>query len=66
MKKNKTKNPLIKRVPRELKLWGFWAVCFGDPTAWVFADAFLIPAFIYVYRRLRLIVARERGDIRMA
>lgn len=47
-------------------LWGFWAVCFGDPTAWVFADAFLIPAFIYVYRRLRLIVARERGDIRMA
>lgn len=47
-------------------LWGFWAVCFGDPTAWAFADAFLIPAFIYVYRRLRLIVARERGDIRMA
>lgn len=47
-------------------LWGFWAVCFGDPTAWVFADASLIPAFIYVYRRLRLIVARERGDIRMA
>lgn len=47
-------------------LWGFWAVCFGDPTAWVFADAFLIPAFIYVYRRLRLIVAREQGDIRMA
>lgn len=47
-------------------LWGFWAVCFGDPTAWVFADAFLIPAFIYVYRRLRLIVARERSDIRMA
>lgn len=49
-----------------IPLWGFWAVCFGDPTAWVFADAFLIPAFIYVYRRLRLIVARERGDIRMA
>lgn len=47
-------------------LWGFWAVCFGDPTAWVFADAFLIPAFIYVYHRLRLIVVRERGDIRMA
>lgn len=47
-------------------LWGFWAVCFGDPTAWVFADAFLIPAFIYVYRRLRLIVVRERGDIKMA
>lgn len=22
-------------------LWGFWAVCFGDPTAWVFADTAL-------------------------
>lgn len=40
-------------------LWGFWAVCFGDPTAWVFADLFLIPAFIYVYRRLCGIVVRE-------
>ena len=47
-------------------LWGFWAVCFGDPTAWVFADAFLIPAFIYVYSRLPLIVSRERCDIRLA
>lgn len=42
-------------------LWGYWAVCFGDPTAWVFADAFLIPAFIYVYRRLCVIVKRERA-----
>lgn len=42
-------------------LWGYWAVCFGDPTAWVFADAFLIPAFIYVYRRLCAIVKRERA-----
>ena len=40
-------------------LWGFWAVCFGDPTAWVSADLFLIPAFIYVYRRLCGIVVRE-------
>ncbi len=34
-------------------LWGFWAVCFGDPTAWIFAVAFLVPASIYVDRRLR-------------
>ena len=34
-------------------VFGYLAVCFGDPTAWVFADAFLIPAFIYVYRRMR-------------
>ena len=32
--------------------FGYLAVCFGDPTAWIFADAFLIPAFIYVYRRI--------------
>ena len=33
--------------------WGFVAVCFGDTTAWFAADAFLIPAFIYVYGRLK-------------
>lgn len=41
-------------------LWGFWAVCFGDPLAWVFAVVFLIPAFRYVYRRLLVIVKKER------
>lgn len=34
--------------------FGFIAVCFGDPTAWIFAVAFLIPAFVYVYRRILL------------
>ena len=43
-------------------LWGFWAICFGDPTAWVFAVIFLVPAFAYMYRRLKVIVARERAD----
>jgi putative MATE family efflux protein len=33
--------------------WAFTAVCFGDPAAWIFADLFLIPAFYFVYRRLR-------------
>lgn len=33
--------------------FGYIAVCFGDPLAWIFADAFLIPAFIWVYRRIR-------------
>lgn len=32
--------------------YGYIAVCFGDSTAWIFADLFLIPAFWYVYRRL--------------
>ena len=38
---------------------GFVGVCMGDPTAWLFANLFLIPAFVYVYRQLRRIVAKE-------
>lgn len=33
--------------------FGFLAVCFGDSMAWIAADLFLVPAFIYVYRRLK-------------
>lgn len=33
--------------------FGYLAVCFGDPTAWVFAVAFLVPAFVYVYKKVR-------------
>ena len=33
--------------------FGFVAVCYGDPMAWIAADLFLVPAFIYVYRRLK-------------
>ena len=36
-------------------IWGYIAVCFGDSTAWVFADAFLIPAFVYVYKKIKLV-----------
>jgi len=36
--------------------FGYIAVCFGDPTAWVSADLFLIPAFIYVYHRIRKVL----------
>ena len=28
-------------------------VCFGDPVAWVMADFFLIPAFLWVQHRLK-------------
>lgn len=45
-------------------VWGYAAVCFGDPTAWIFANIFLIPAFVYVYRRLcRRLVTHENQDI---
>ena len=33
--------------------FGFMGVCFGDPMAWVAADLFLVPAFWYVYRKIR-------------
>ena len=31
--------------------FGFRAVCFANPPAWIFADIFLIPAFFYVRRK---------------
>lgn len=33
--------------------FGYIAVCFGDPTAWIAADLFLIPTFVVIYRRLK-------------
>lgn len=44
---------MIARVG--VSLWivpafGFVGVCFGDPTAWLAACLFLVPAFIHVYR----------------
>ena len=33
--------------------YGYIAVCFGDPTAWIAACLFLVPAFIYVYNKLK-------------
>ena len=40
-------------------LFGYLGVCYGDPTAWLFANLFLTPAFIYVYRRLKRIARPE-------
>ncbi len=34
-------------------IFGYIFVALGSPLAWVFADAFLIPAYFYVMRRLR-------------
>ena len=33
-------------------IFGFVAACFASPLAWIFADAFLIPAFFYCRKRL--------------
>ena len=34
-------------------IFGFSAACFASPTAWIFADAFLIPAFFYTRNKLK-------------
>ena len=39
--------------------FGFIAVCYGDPSAWIAADMFLIPAFIGVYRVIKRRVRPE-------
>jgi hypothetical protein len=41
-------------------VWGFPAVCFASPVAWVLADCFLIPAFHHCERRLEGIVRNYR------
>lgn len=32
---------------------GFWGICLAHPLAWVFADAFLIPAFFYCRKKIQ-------------
>lgn len=34
-------------------VYGFIAACFASPLAWIFADIFLIPAFIHCLRKLK-------------
>lgn len=46
---------MIVRVSASLFVvpaWGYLGVCFGDSMAWVAAVVFLIPAFIYVHRKV--------------
>ena len=37
-------------------LFGFRAVCFANPLAWIFADLFLIPAFFYVRKKTEMLL----------
>lgn len=41
--------------------FGFAAVGFANPLAWIFADAFLIPAYLYVYKDMERIIGRRQG-----
>jgi len=35
-----------------IPVWGFNAVCYASPVAWILADAFLIPAFLLSLKKL--------------
>lgn len=37
----------------------FLGVCYGDPMAWIAADAFLIPAIFFIYKKLKKRIAKE-------
>lgn len=43
--------------------FGFLGVCFGDPLAWVAADLFLIPAFLYVYKKIKKRLDDEKVSV---
>lgn len=34
-------------------MWGFIAVCTASPMAWIFADTFLITAYIFIIKRIK-------------
>lgn len=42
--------------------FGFRAVLFANPLAWIFADIFLIPAFFYVRKKMADIMSRQKGQ----
>ncbi len=45
-------------VPR----FGFMGACFASPLAWLFADAFLLPAYVTVRRKLETAFSKENTD----
>ena len=43
--------------------FGFPAVCFANPLAWIFADIFLIPAYFLVKKKMAVILEKRRTEI---
>lgn len=42
--------------------FGFSAILYANPLAWIFADIFLIPAFFYVRKVMAGILDRQKGQ----
>lgn len=47
-------------------VFGFNAACWAGPMAWIFADAFLFPAYFYVMRRLRATIGEAEDEAEAA
>lgn len=41
-------------------VFGYMAVCYANPLAWIFADIFLIPAFFYVRKVMAGVLGRQK------
>jgi len=44
-------------------MFGFLGACVANPLAWLFADLFLIPAYLYVMRRVEDFFAGKREQL---
>ena len=40
-------------------VFGYVAACFASPVAWIFADAFLFPAYFYVLKKTKKLLYKE-------
>lgn len=41
-------------------VYGFIAACFASPIAWIFADAFLFPAYFHVYKKTEKMFGKNK------
>lgn len=45
-------------------VFGYLAICFASPVAWIFADIFLVPAYLYIMKKLyKMIKDREKEEV---
>ncbi|EOS27231.1 MATE efflux family protein [Lachnospiraceae bacterium 3-1] len=44
-------------------VFGYIAACFASPVAWICADLFLIPAYLYVMKKLRETLGKDRVQV---
>ncbi len=43
-------------------VFGYLAVCFASPVAWIFADLFLVPAYLYLRKKLDKMIKDREGE----